>query len=163
MNYKRIGSGGTKVKGKKAAAILFTDGKSMLLLKRAGEGDYIGTWALPGGKSKDKETEIDNAIRETKEETGIDSIPGYRFASSTHKNGHQKFTIFLYKINNKFDVKLSKEHSDWGWIDFDNLKKIKLHPKFEKEIPELLKIIRKKTTASFDEWSKITDVIKLID
>lgn len=161
MKYHRIGEGGTKVNGKKAAAILFTDGKSMLLLKRSGEGDHIDTWALPGGKGKDHETEIGTAVRETREETGLDSIPGYRFDSLTTHNGRQKFTVFFYKVREPFDVKISKEHSEWNWVGFDELPKMKLHPKFKESLPDYLHKIRKKTH-SFSEWASITETIDLL-
>jgi 8-oxo-dGTP pyrophosphatase MutT (NUDIX family) len=106
----RIGAGGSPVKGKRAAGIFFTDGAKVLLLKRSEEGDHGNTWALPGGKAKDGETEIGTAIRETKEETGLESIPGYRFDSLSSQNGQQKFTGFLYKVPEAFDVTISKEH-----------------------------------------------------
>lgn len=168
MKHNRIGAGGTKVKGKKAAAILFTDGKAMLLLKRAGEGDHIGAWALPGGKAKDGETEIGNAVREVKEETGLGDIPGYRFNSMTVKNGQQRFTTFFYKVPEPFTVNLSKEHSDWEWINFDDLPKTKLHPKFKDAIPECLRIIRRngaagrnntEGTGGFAEWVRLSELM----
>lgn len=161
MGWHRIGEGGTKVWGKKAAAILFTDGKAMLLLKRAGEGDHIGTWALPGGKAKDGETEIGNATREVREETGLTSIPGFRFDSLTTANGKQKFTTFLYKVSEPFDVNISKEHSEYRWVSFDDLKGVDLHPKFKEALPEYLHKIRKKTH-TFSEWASITDLIHLL-
>lgn len=161
MKHQRIGKGGTKVKGKKAAAILFTDGKSILLLKRAGEGDHVGTWALPGGKSEEGETEIGCAIRETLEETGLDSIPGYRFDSMSTKNGRQKFTTFFYRVPKLFDVHISKEHSGWKWVPFDDLGSIKLHPKFKESLPDYLHLIKKKTH-SFNEWVSLTDAIHFL-
>ena len=153
----RIGAGGTPVKGKKAAGIFFTDGKQVLLLKRADEGDHGSTWALPGGKAKDGETEIGNAIRETKEETGLDSIPGYRFDSVSCKNGQQKFTGFLYRVSTPFDIKLSHEHTDWEWINLTDLKNQNLHPKFKEELPRYLQAIRRKTN-TFSEWYQIREL-----
>lgn len=166
MKHHRIGAGGTKVKGKKAAAILFTDGKAMLLLKRAGEGDHIGKWALPGGKCKDGETEIGNAVREVKEETGLGDIPGYRFNSLTTKNGRQKFTTFFYKVPEPFTVNLSKEHSAWEWVNFDDLPKTELHPKFKDAIPECLRIIRRNSAAGeggFAEWARLSELIAVLE
>lgn len=154
--YQRIGEGGTKVDGKKACAILFTDGKSMLLLKRSGEGDHIGTWALPGGRAEKGETDIGTAVRETLEETGLDTIPGYRFDTLITNNGKQKFVVFFYKVNQPFDVHISKEHSEWNWVDFDQLNGVSLHPKFKEALPEYLHKIRKKTH-SFLEWVFVTE------
>lgn len=136
---------------KKAAGIVFTDGKSILLMKRAGEGEHIGTWALPGGKAKDGETEIGNAIREVKEETGLNSIPGYRFDSASNKEGTHKFTTFFYRVTKPFDVTLSSEHSEFKWVDVDKVESMDLHPKVRKSMPEYIGKIRHKTT-SFREY-----------
>ena len=153
----RIGSGGSPVHGKRAAGIFFTDGKQVLLLKRSDEGDHGNTWALPGGKGKDGETEIGTAIRETKEETGMDSIPGYRFDSLSSHNGRQKFTGFLYRVSKPFDVNLSHEHTAWEWVDLDALKGKDLHPKFKEDIPRYLAAIRKKIH-SFSEWEEFREI-----
>jgi 8-oxo-dGTP pyrophosphatase MutT (NUDIX family) len=153
----RVGHGGEPVKGKRASAILFTDGKAMLLLKRSEEGDHGGTWALPGGKHKDGETDIGTAMRETKEETGLDSIPGQRFDSAESPNGRQKFTVYFYH-SEPFGINLSKEHTDWDWIPFDKLSQVDLHPKFKEQLPRYLKIIGRKTH-SFTEWVAIRRVI----
>jgi mutator protein MutT len=144
---------------KRAAGILFTDGRSILLLKKAKNGDNAGTWGLPGGKSNEGETEIDNAVRETKEETGIPSIPGYRFDSMTTKNGGKKFTTFFYRVPDSFDVKLSKEHSDFEWVKFEDLNSKNLHPKLKSNIAECLHVIKKKTS-TFSEWMIIRETIK---
>lgn len=156
MKYSRIGSGGTKAKGDNGAGIFFTDGTSVLLLKRSDSGDHADTWALPGGTAKKGESAINTAIRETKEETGLDSIPGYRIESLDTKNGRQKFTVFIYRINDHFDVDLSHEHNDWEWIDFDQLSNKSLHPKFEQHLERYLRVVRRKID-SFNEWINFTE------
>lgn len=153
----RIGEGGSPVHGKKAAGIFFTDGKSVLLLKRSDDGDHPNTWALPGGKSKDGESDINTAIRETKEETGLSSIPGYRIGSISSHNGRQRFTGFIYKISTPFDVKISHEHTDWEWVGFNDLKSKDLHPKFEEQIPRYVREIGRKIQ-SFSEWSEFKEL-----
>jgi len=150
----RIGEGGSPVHGKKAAGIFFTDGKSVLLLKRSDEGDHSNTWALPGGKSKGGETDINTAIRETKEETGLESIPGYRISSISSQNGRQRFTGFIYKVSTQFDVTISHEHTDWEWVGLKDLKSKDLHPKFKEQIPRYIREIGRKVQ-SFSEWQEI--------
>lgn len=156
MKY-RIGEGGKAVGNKKGAGILFTDGKSILLLRRTGDCPHSGTWAFPGGKAHEGETEIGNAVRETKEETGLASIPGYRFDSLRSDDGHKRFTTFLYRVNDPFDVTLSDEHSEWGWVPFDDLRSKNLHPKVEANLGRYLKAIRRKVT-TFEEWRWITEL-----
>lgn len=50
---------------------LIRDGK-ILLIKRI-KGDYVGMWGLPGGKIEKEEHLSDAAVREIREESGIDS------------------------------------------------------------------------------------------
>lgn len=138
----------------KSAGMLFTDGKSILLLKRTGECKHSGTWAFPGGHGKSGETEITTAIRETKEETGLKSIPGQRI----DRFPSEDFTTFLYKVDEKFDCTLSKEHSDWSWVPFDDLHNKKLHPKVKENMNKFLKSIRRKTW-TFEEWRQLTEMI----
>lgn len=154
----RIGAGGTSVKCKRAAGIVFTDGKAILLLKRTGDCDHTGTWAPPGGKNKEGETDIGAATRESMEEAGLDSVPGYRFNSLISKNGKQKFTTYFYHVNKPFDVNVSHEHSESKWVNISELPSMNLHPKFKDSLPECLQIVRKKIH-NFNEWSAITDLM----
>ncbi len=59
-----------------ADAVVFGfDGKSLnLLLINRGIEPYKGSWALPGGFINMNETAEDGALRELKEETGVDDI-----------------------------------------------------------------------------------------
>ncbi len=138
---------------KKAAGIIFTDGKSILLMKKAGEGENIGTWGIPGGKAKSGETEIGNAIRETKEETGLDTIPGTRFDQISNRSGQTKFTAFFYLVPKTFDIDLSTEHSEFEWVRLDDMKEFTLHPKLKENLPEYRRKIERKTARpAFTEW-----------
>ena len=154
----RIGDGGRPVGSKRSAGIIFTDGKSILLLKRSGDCQHSGTWAFPGGHGKQGESDIATAIRETKEETGVKSIPGYRFDSLTSRDGHKRFTTFLYRVTSPFDCDLSDEHSDWLWVPFEDIKIKNLHPKLEENLSRYMKAIRRKVW-SFDEWRRITEAV----
>ncbi len=55
-----------------AICALVKDGK-ILLIKRI-KGDYMGLWGLPGGKVEKEEHLSDAAVREIREESGIDSV-----------------------------------------------------------------------------------------
>jgi len=156
MSYHRIGKDGTKYWGKKGAGILFTDGKSMLLLKRAKGTDNANKWGLPGGKTESGESDIAAAIRETKEETGLDKIPGHRIDSFVSVDGRHRFVTFLYRVNEQFqDVSLSDEHSDWKWVDLNDLTSEDLHPKLEVNLPRYIRLIRRKVK-NFNEWQEIS-------
>lgn len=141
--YHRIGKTGNRYWGKRGAGIVFTDGESVLLLKRSEKGDNYGAWGLPGGKAEEEETFIGTAQRETKEEIG--KLPNSsRIGSFEQIDGRHVFKIYICQINSQFDCKLSDEHSDFGWFKIDELNDIKLHDKLKISMPRIIKIIKSK-------------------
>lgn len=150
--YHRIGKNGTRYWGKKGAGILFTDGESLLLLRRAEGSDHAGTWGLPGGKAKSGETAIDTAKRECKEEIG--SHPGVNLGSFDDTDHQHKFTVFMFKVKSPFDVELSHEHDDSKWANIDKLEKMNLHPRFKENLDRYKKAINTKfkSLKTFSEW-----------
>ena len=90
-----------------------------------------GHWDFVKGKIEQNETSHETAIRETKEETGITNIGfvdgfeesveyDFRFKK---ENIHKKVIFFLAKTNEK-NIKLSHEHNDYLWLEYnDALKK----------------------------------------
>jgi len=55
-----------------ASAILFREGR-VLLVQRA-NGTYAGLWSAPGGKIETGETALAAALREVREETGLEAF-----------------------------------------------------------------------------------------
>ena len=90
-----------------------------------------GHWDFVKGKIEQNETSHEAALRETKEETGITNIKfvdgfeesveyDFRFKK---ENIHKKVIFFLAKTNEK-NIKLSHEHNDYLWLEYnDALKK----------------------------------------
>ena len=90
-----------------------------------------GHWDFIKGKIEQNETPHETAIRETKEETGITNIEfvdgfeesveyDFRFKK---EDIHKKVIFFLAKTNEK-NIKLSHEHNDYLWLEYnDALKK----------------------------------------
>jgi 8-oxo-dGTP diphosphatase len=60
-----------KFTGRTATAIIILPKNKILLIKRT-TPPFIGFWALPGGRSEPGEAAEQTAIREVKEETGLD-------------------------------------------------------------------------------------------
>ncbi len=54
-----------------AAATLVLDGSRVVLTRRA-TAPYRGTWTLPAGYQEVDETPVETAVRETREETGLE-------------------------------------------------------------------------------------------
>lgn len=159
MTFHRIGRNGTRYWGKAGAGILFTNGHKVLLLRRA-ESDHPGTWGLPGGKLEEGETAIDAAIRETKEECGLQQIPGRRIEDLPQEDGRFRWTTFLFRVETLFHPKhLSHEHDDWSWLNLEKLHEMNLHPKFREELARYLRIIRKRFPRGFSEWVKLQKIL----
>jgi len=90
-----------------------------------------GHWDFVKGKIEQNETSYETALRETKEETGITNIEfvdgfeesveyDFRFKK---EDIHKKVIFFLAKTNEK-NIKLSHEHNDYLWLEYnDALKK----------------------------------------
>ncbi len=90
-----------------------------------------GHWDFVKGKIEQGETPRETALRETKEETGISDIEfidgfeesveyDFRFKK---EDIHKKVIFFLAKTSEK-NIKLSHEHNDYLWLEYnDTLKK----------------------------------------
>ena len=90
-----------------------------------------GHWDFVKGKVEKNETPHETAIRETGEETGITNIEfidgfeesveyDFRFKK---EDIHKKVIFFLAKTDEK-NIKLSHEHNDYVWLEYnDALKK----------------------------------------
>jgi len=90
-----------------------------------------GHWDFVKGKIERNETSHEAALRETREETGITNIEfvdgfeesveyDFRFKK---EDIHKKVIFFLAKTNEK-NIKLSHEHNDYLWLEYnDALKK----------------------------------------
>lgn len=152
MSYQHVGKGGKRYWGDRGAGIVFTDGYKILLIRRTGSAaDHGGKWCIPGGKTEQGETAMDTARRESQEEIG--TVKGSRFASFDEKDGQHTFTVYMYKVDYPFDVKLSKEHDQSQWVTIDKIKTLDLHPEFKKHLPYYLKAIQRKfPTSDFAEW-----------
>ena len=86
-----------------------------------------GHWDFVKGKIENNESLEQAAIRETKEETGItdiEFIKGFKekIEYSFKFNGDivQKEVIFFLAKTNTKQVKISYEHLDYVWLDFNN-------------------------------------------
>jgi 8-oxo-dGTP pyrophosphatase MutT (NUDIX family) len=142
----------------KVAGIFFTNGSSVLLLRRS-DLRYRGQWDLPGGHAKVGESPIDNAIRETKEELGINKIPGIKIGNIKNIQQGKQYNLFFYKIENKFNIKLNNEHDDYEWVKFNKISKKRLIPKLKNSIKEYVDFIKNKEK-HIKEWNYILQIFE---
>ena len=116
----------------------------ILILRRANYMQNFRTcWGVIGGSvdAKDK-THKDAAIRETREETGYElsfmeqNNMKYLF-DYTYKNGNISHVYFV-KLESDINVKISREHSKYEWVDFSEEK-----IDDRKWMPEVFNILQK--------------------
>ncbi|MBN1169771.1 NUDIX hydrolase [Candidatus Micrarchaeota archaeon] len=103
--------------------VVFNRGR-VLLLKR---GDF---WEFPGGGVEWGEDPLKAAIRETKEETGLDTynVKYVTVTSATYeKDGNQKHSVYIvYKGETDSEtVNLSGEHREYRWLNMLEAKYLK--------------------------------------
>ncbi len=105
--------------------VVFHDDK-VLVLKRTN-----GFWEFPGGGVNWGEDPRQTAIRETKEETGLD-VTDVSFVTTTsatyEKNGNDKHSVYLvYRGNAQSkEVRLTEEHTEYRWLNLLEAKYVKL-------------------------------------
>ncbi len=105
-----------------AASALIRRVNEILLIQRKYPPSQ-GKWALPGGIVKQDESMEQAAIREVKEELGIEieikRLIGVYNATSRNSSGKLKYSydIHCYEARHKAgDLKPSPEIMDWKWI-----------------------------------------------
>ena len=104
------------------------EGKGIRYLLLHHGGSY---WNFPKGRQEGLEAELDSALRELEEETGITEIKiikgfkdEYDYDFDTEiKDGvkekvFKKAIFFLGEVKND-KVEISDEHIDYGWVDFE--------------------------------------------
>lgn len=119
---------------------IFSPEKKVLLVRRPDdEENNPGFWECPGGHREHGETVEEAAIREVKEETGLDVHvqPGREYFSTND----DKVGVILRGtvLITDFDLK-TDEHDKFAWVSKKNLHKAKpTHPDFEESITALMK------------------------
>lgn len=109
-----------------AICALVRDGK-ILLIKRI-KGDYSGLWGLPGGKVEKEEHLSEAAVREIREESGIDSaFVSFLGLVSEHliEDGKIKshFLLHVCELEPKTTEIRNRQEGELKWFDLGNLPK----------------------------------------
>lgn len=109
-----------------AAGIVFVgpNGDVLLLRRSSDEKNYGGHWGLPGGGGEDGETAYDTAIRETREEIGLDidvETHGLKVMDRVETPNGMLFTTFAKGVDSHFVPTLDHEHTGYCWASLDQL------------------------------------------
>ncbi|MDP3728787.1 MAG: NUDIX hydrolase [bacterium] len=123
---------------KQVKIIIKYNGKYLLIKRKDKEKkEHIGNWECAGGKLENGESFEDAAIREVKEETNLD-VSLIKTVKKIEKDNEIQAMVFLAKPKNT-DVKVSKEHSNFGWFSYEELKNLEpiTYKKFFLELIDL--------------------------
>lgn len=107
---------------KSCGAIIFNEGK-VLVVKQTS-----GFYGFPKGHVEIGETEKETAIRETKEETGLDIkiISDKRYTQSyiVKENVHKDVVFFIANLENNNEKRQVEEIEEILWIDINEVENI---------------------------------------
>lgn len=130
------------------AAVMYDKDKDFHFLILKKKGTWEGWQFVQGEKEKDEDWE-DAVRREVKEETGlecedvskIDVKIDYWFKWEGELI-HKFLNYFLVKVDRTKEIKLSEEHSEHKWVDYETAyKEIKFNKEQFKKAVELLKVV----------------------
>jgi len=114
MDFPRVG----------VAAMIIKDGRILLIRRKGSHGE--GSWATPGGHLEFGETPEVCAIRETREEVGIE-ITNVRFIAVTNdifeESGKHYITLWMQAdlLSGEPKIAAEDEVAEFGWFNWDCL------------------------------------------
>lgn len=118
-----------KQKTKRVACCLIRDWKDDILMGKRNDNDK---WTTPGGHLDKGECPYEGAIRELKEETGLDCLD----CKLVKVSRERKMMIYVFEIKVDLDQKIDcsqdpdKECDDWEYVDPNEVKE-ELHVPME--------------------------------
>ena len=97
-------------------ALIKNSANKILILKQD------DNWMLPGGRLEGMGNPEEELKREIKEETGLDDfqIEGI-FDTGISPSGDTFLVLYKVKIAGEPEIKISKEHADYAWVDKNNI------------------------------------------
>ena len=115
-----------------AKAVLYKEGKVLLLKRSSYMKKHAGEWDLPGGHIIEGEDMQDGLLREVWEETGLR-------IKNPIKLEHSKKNDTYYKAEMPDqEVKLSDEHTEHDMFSLEDLENLELPDKYAKAVKETL-------------------------
>jgi len=103
-----------------AAAIVWKRGR-VLIDRRKPEGLLGGLWEFPGGKPLEGESLPDAAVREVREELGIEIAPGELLLSVRHAYTHFRITLHAFECRYRSGRCKPLGCTDFKWVRLQEL------------------------------------------
>jgi 8-oxo-dGTP diphosphatase len=126
-----------------AAGILIVRGSEILLQHRAPWVHNGDTWGIPGGARDSHESVLEAAIREAKEETGIDPVHLTPIQTFSDDHGSWRYdTVIAHATDELVAHELNDESHEVRWVEIEKVEELTLHPSFEKSWPTLKGLVQ---------------------
>jgi 8-oxo-dGTP diphosphatase len=99
------------------------DGAGRLLVIQRGHDPGCGRWSLPGGRVEDGETDLAAVVRELREETGLDVVPGA--LAGMVVRGRYEIYDYLCEVRGG-RLRAGDDAADVRWVDADSFARLEL-------------------------------------
>lgn len=108
-------------KGLIVHVLIVNRNKEVLLIRRSNTEDVLpGVWDIPGGTLEDGEDPKEGAIREAKEETGLDveNVRLIHYTSNVDQERNKQFVRLIFSGGcASLDIQLNPEdHDEYCWV-----------------------------------------------
>ena len=110
----------------KSCGVVLLNSNKVLLLQHP-DTTTSGHWDFPKGHVEKGEDEVQTALRELKEETGIDNVKiiddfNHPISYNLLRNGDTilKEVVFFLGITNQEKVSISSEHQNFAWLQYES-------------------------------------------
>lgn len=134
---------------------------NMVMVQDAATGkvvvqERVNSWcgaAFPGGHAEPNETIYDSAIREVKEETGLDvlNLQACGFMYWYNNQTGDKYFTYFYKTTDYSGILIDSEEGKVFWATMDELMAMKLALNFKEYLPMFLE---NKYSEAYCSWNE---------
>ena len=134
---------------KTAGIIIFKESKVLLVRHQDKSDHMVGKYGIPAGRINDNESDIDAAIRELEEETGLiadkeklRAIPKTYTADIKRKDRIKQFSLKVFVCADYSGEIRGSEETAPEWIEIKDLNKLDLLPNVEMIIADEIKKLK---------------------
>lgn len=131
-------------------------GIEFLLMRRAKRKLYQGQWRMLGGKIQPGETASEAAVREFREETGMEAglfwcVPSVNSFFDFERNMLHHIPVFACRCEPGAEPVLNHEHDKSGWFSAQEAIQLTPWPEQQRLITLIERILQSQTSLP-DEW-----------